>query len=303
MVDTGSFSAAAVALGVTQSAVSQQVAALEGQVGQTLVVRGSRPAELTHAGFVLSEHGRAVLLRLQAAERDLADVASSAGRHLRLGCFPTALATFVPAAIRQLRRELPDVAVAVTDDHMQGLLPRLRDRELDLAVVFTTGPGGPGSPAGSSGSGGVDGPGALGDGLELTPLVADPYRLLLPRGHRLAAQTQVRLSDLRAVDWVGGGPRSTWFAAVRAACLAEGFEPRTALATDDYLAVQAFVAAGLGVALVPGLAARRGVRGVVARDAGPHAPVRHIAVARPADRFVPDAVARLTRIFRDQAGG
>ncbi len=288
VADTGSFSAAATALGVTQSAVSQQVAALEQQVGQTLVLRGSRPAELTRAGLVLAEHGRAVLLRLSAAERDLADVVAAGGRHLRLGCFPTALATFVPAAMARLRRELPDVVVSVTDDHMQGLPPRLRDRELDVAVVFT--------------AGGPDADPALGEDLVVTPLFTDPYRLLLPRGHRLAANPQVRLSDLRAVDWVGGGARSTWFAAVRAACLAEGFEPRTALATDDYLAVQSFVAAGLGVALVPGLAARRTIPGVVAKDPVSRAPVRRIAVARPAGRFVPDAVARLTRILREQTG-
>ena len=104
----GSFSGAAAALGVSQSAVSQHVAALERQVGAGLVDRGARPVQLTPAGHVLAEHARAVVARLDAAERDLLDVLGRQERRLRLGSVPTALASFVPGAIARLRAELPD---------------------------------------------------------------------------------------------------------------------------------------------------------------------------------------------------
>lgn len=280
----GSFSGAATALGMTQSAVSQHIAALERQVGLELVLRGTRPTELTPAGGVLASHGQAVSARLTAAERDLDEVVGRGGRHLRLGSFPSALATFVPRAIARLRATIPEVTLSVTDDHMQGLLPRLRDRELDLAVVFS----------------GDELPGTLADDLHVVPLFADPYQLLLPRNHRLARRDRDPiLRDLREESWVGGGPHSTWFRLVRECCRAQGFEPRIALASDDYLAVQAFVAAGLGVAVLPGLAAARHLSGVRARALPAPLPVRHIGVAHPRGPFQPLAARAMVRILQE----
>ena len=123
----GSFSAAADALGLTQSAVSQHVAALERETGLALVERGTRPTELTEAGRVLVRHGTAVTTRLDGAEQELAEIAGRRAGRLRFGSFPTALTTFVPTALARLRREHPAVVLTVVDDHMQGLLPRLTD--------------------------------------------------------------------------------------------------------------------------------------------------------------------------------
>ena len=277
--EAGSFSAAATTLGVSQSAVSQHIAALEQQVGATLVLRGSRPIELSRAGVLLAAHGRALVARLEAAEHDLAEVLGQADRRLRLGSVPTALASFVPPAIARLRRELPDLALSVTDDHMQGLLPRLRDRELDLAVGF--------------GLTEQDHP-----DLVVVPLFDDAYRVLLPAGHRLARATRdPTLVDLRDETWVGGAVRSTWFNIVRDSCRERGFEPRVGVVSDDHLAVQAFVAAGLGIAVVPGLAAIRRFRGVTARDVRGPRPVRQLVVAHPRDDFLPQAATRMTEIL------
>ena len=166
--DHGSFQAAADGLGITQSAVSQHVAALERSVSMTLVLSRTRPVELTQAGHVLAAHGRALVDRLDAAEHDLAEIAETREARLRLGSFPTALATFVPPAIQRLRRRVPTLSLTVVDDHMQGLRARLESRELDVAIVFDAGAGA-GAP----------------DGFAITPLLRDPYQLLLPRGHRL----------------------------------------------------------------------------------------------------------------------
>jgi DNA-binding transcriptional LysR family regulator len=283
----GSFSGAATALGISQSAVSQHVAALERQVGAGLVDRGPRPVQLTPAGHVLAEHARAITGRLEAAERDLADVLQRQERRLRLGSVPTALTSFVPGAIARMRAEQPEVTLTVVDDHMQGLLPRLRERELDLAVVFTA----PGS-------------GDLGPDLVAVPLFEDPYRVLLPQRHRLARLEQdPALRDLRDEDWVGGAGGSTWFRVVRDACRAAGFEPRVGVVSDDHVAVQAFVAAGLGVAVVPGLAASLRVRGVTVRDVRGAAPLRQLAVAMPAGDFRSGAATRMTELLRQATRG
>jgi DNA-binding transcriptional LysR family regulator len=278
----GSFSGAAADLGISQSAVSQHVAALERQVATVLVDRGSRPVQLTAAGHVLAEHARAVAVRLESAERDLDDVLGRQERRLRLGSVPTALASFVPGAIARMRAEHPDVTLTVVDDHVQGLLPRLRERELDLAVVFTT----PGTEH-------------LGADLVTVPLFDDAYRVLVPIHHRLAkADKDPTLRDLRDEDWVGGAGGSTWFRVVRDACRAQGFEPHVGVVSDDHLAVQAFVAAGLGVAVVPGLAAALRVRGVTARDVLGAGPVRQLAVALPAGDYRPRAAMRMTELLQ-----
>lgn len=285
-----SFSAAADQLGMSQSAVSQHIAALEQQVGLPLVQRGTRPVDVTVAGRVLAAHASAVIARLESASLDLDELAGRHQRRLRVGGFPTALATFVPPALARLTRRMPDVSLSVVDDHLQGLVPRLLNRELDVAILFDDSrvrqlPGRP-------------------EGVELTPLFVDPYRLLVPRSHRLAtSHPDPTLTDLADETWVGGGPASTWFQIVHSRCRAAGFEPRVGIASDDHLAVQAFVAAGLGVAVVPGLVASRRITGVEVRSLRGTTPAREISVARPDDPFRPVAAATMVALLQDVTAG
>jgi DNA-binding transcriptional LysR family regulator len=284
VAERGSFSAAASALGLTQSAVSQHVAALERETGLRLVERGTRPMALTDAGHVLVRHGRAIGARLEAAEQELGEIAGRRAGRLRFGSFPTALTTFVPAALGRLRAEHPAIVLTVVDDHRQGLLPRLTDGELDLAIVFD-------HEALAEETAGR---------LRRVHLFDDAYRLLLPAGHRLARRrAALTLPDLANEVWVGGHTGSAWFRIVRHACRAAGFDPRTQLSSDDYRAVQAFVAAGLGVALVPGLAALNPAPGVEARRLRAGAPVRRISVAHPDDDVQPPGVRAMVAILRD----
>lgn len=272
----GSFTAAAHELGLTQSAVSQHIATLERHLVVSLVDRSSRPAALTEAGHTLARQGRTLLARIEDAEHELGEVIGRQAGRLRLGSFPTALATFVPPALARFRDQRPGVRLTVIDDHLQALLPRLYDGELDIAL-------------------GYDHPSLAdltGGDLDRVTLFDDPFRVVLPERHRLAAgQTPLDLLALRHETWVGGLPGSGWFRIVRDACRAAGFDPQVGFSSDDYRAVQAFAAAGLGVAVVPGLAVAAGqVAGTRVRRLRSGGPSRRVLAVRPRDAF-PSAAA------------
>src|SRR3954452_4292247 len=206
----GSFSAAATALRLTQSAVSQHVAALELEVGLPLVVRGTRPVELTEAGHALTRHAGGIFARLDGAEQELEEIAGLRAGRLRLGSVPTALATFVPAAFRQFRRRHGDVTLTVVDDPLQRLLPRLDSSELDLALIYEH----PALPEIAR----LD--------LDRPPLTDDAFQVALPARHRLGRRRRpLVLADLAGETWIGGSPTSAWFRIVTHHCRAAGFTP------------------------------------------------------------------------------
>lgn len=282
VADGGSFSAAAAELGLTQSAVSQHVATLERAVGLMLVERGTRPVGLTEAGHTLTQHARAIVARLDSAEQQLAEIAGHRAGRLRFGSFPTALATFVPAALRRFRRGHPTISLTVVDDHLQRLLPRLAERELDVALVYEH----------------AALPEYTARDVDRVDLFEDRYQLVVARGHRLAAAaTGIRLADLAEETWVGGTMASSWFRIVRGACRGAGFEPEVSVTSDDSVAVQAFVSAGLGVAVIPGLAVRHPLPGIVVHRLDANGPVRTISAVRPRDAYRPPAGAVMIDIL------
>jgi DNA-binding transcriptional LysR family regulator len=279
----GSFAAAAEALSFTQSAVSQQVAALEREAGSRLVERGVRPVRLTDPGRALLAHAEAVLARLDEAEQELGEIARLRRGRLRLASFPTAIATLVPRAIALFNQRHPDVDLTVIDDHGQGLIPRLARWDLDLALIYEHE--------------------ALPEPdveLERTHLLEDPFDLVVPDGHPLAVRASVALEELAGETWIGGAPDSAYGAVVLHSCRAAGFEPRFTFGSDDYNAVQAFVAVGLGIGMLPHLAlvlVRPGLHRV--RLTAP--PVRHITAARLAASYRSAATASMLSVLKETA--
>jgi DNA-binding transcriptional LysR family regulator len=282
----GSFSAAGEALQLTQSAVSQHVAALEREVGLPLVKRGTRPVGLTEAGHALSRHATGIFARLEGAEQELGEIAGRRRGRLRFGSFPTALATLAPPAFAQFRRLHGDVTLTVVDDHLQRLLPRVQTGELDLALIYEH-----------------DAlPEIAARELERVPLLEDVFRAILPAGHRLTRRRRgLELGDLSGESWVGGAPTSAWFRIVAHACGLAGFAPDVGFASDDYIAVQALVAAGLGVAIVPGLAVVHPLPGVEVRMLRSGAPVRRISAARAHGGYSGPAVSSMLHSLRAAA--
>jgi DNA-binding transcriptional LysR family regulator len=220
-----------------------------------------------------------VVARLDTAEQEMAALAGRRSGRLRLGAFPTALATFLPPVLARFQQQHPTVRLVVVDDHVPHLHQRLADGDLDLAIIYDH----PALPDLAPAS------------IERVHLFDDPYRAVLPAGHRLArGGGALRLSDLSEERWIGGSAASGWFRILRHACREAGFEPRVTLNTDDYIGLQAFVAANLGVAVVPGLAATPAGLRVEVREVRAPTPVRRIWVGRQQDAYPSPAVQTMT---------
>ncbi|MGA8803726.1 MAG: LysR family transcriptional regulator [Solirubrobacterales bacterium] len=281
----GSFSEAANALNYTQSAVSQAIATLETEAGVPLIERDRRGVRPTTAGERLAEHAGRILTQLDAAEAELGAIAGVAGGELRLASFPTAGATLMPLAIAAFRSAHPEVTLSLVEGEPEELIPRLRDGEFDLGLIFE-----------------FEGTGELGPGLRSARLFEDPMKLALPKGHRLARKEQVALADLSDDAWVQTSEASACARHVVRVCRAAGFEPRVSFESDDYLTVQGLVAAGVGVALIPQLALSQTVSyDIAVRELQPDGPVRHVVVATPGTGVSLPAAAAMLEILRDTA--
>jgi DNA-binding transcriptional LysR family regulator len=285
VVAQGSFSEAASALNYTQSAVSQAIATLESEAGVPLLERDRRGVRPTTAGERLNEHAARILTQLDAAEAELGAIAGVKGGELRMASFPTAGATLMPLAIASFRSAHPDVRLSLVEGEPEELLPRLRDGEFDLGLIFE-----------------FEGTGDLGPGLRSAPLFEDPMKLALPKGHRLARKERVTLGDLSDDAWVQTSEASACARHVVRICRATGFEPRVSFESDDYLTVQGLVAAGVGVALIPQLALSQTVSyDIAVRELHPSGPVRHVVVATPGTGVSLPAAAAMLEILRDTA--
>jgi molybdate transport repressor ModE-like protein len=281
----GSFSAAAEALSFTQSAVSQQVAALERETGAKLVERRPRGVRLTDAGQALVNHADAILARIDAAEDELAAIADLRGGRLRLACFQSAGATLVPRAVASFHERHPAVELGMVEAEPEEASERLRAGDIDLALVYDFEPL----------------PGTLDDDLDLTHLIDDPYDAILPEAHRLAGRRALRLADLKDEPWIASTSACGCRAITERACQEVGFEPKIAFEADETLAAQALVAAGVGVGILPRLALTTVHPGVVARSLRRDAPVRRIWAARMPSSYHSPASEAMVQILRDVA--
>src|SRR5947199_10453255 len=256
----GSFSAAAESLGYTQPAISRQIATLEAEVGTTLIRRVPKGAVLTDAGMLLVDRAEAILARLDDAEHELRALAGLEGGRLRMATFASAASSIVPLAIAAFRERHPAVELSVVMADPPDSIPRLRAGELDLALSHDA----------------IDIPPVI----ELVHLFDDPMYVAMRAGHPLAESPALGLPDFATEPWMLATtqtcPDSRLFLR---ACHEAGFEPQIAFQNDDYPAILGFVAAGVGVAMIPDMVAR-GVRDdVVVRDLDPSAPPRPILAA------------------------
>jgi DNA-binding transcriptional LysR family regulator len=260
----GSFIGAADVLGISQAAVSQQMAALEREVGVVLFDRpgGPRPVTLTAAGRILLGHATGVLTRLQAARRDLEDFASGTRGRLTCGTFQSVSVQLLPEIIARVRSAKPDLAIELVErDENEELIDRLIDGTLDIAFL----------------AGSVNDP-----RVDTVVLGWDPFLVLLPKDHDFpltASATSFPAELLIDTPMVGQQPRALQ-QEIDDRLRPLGVQPRYAFRTNDNGAVQAMVRAGMGPAVMPRLATDLDDPGVVILPIDPPVAPRPILVAQ-----------------------
>jgi DNA-binding transcriptional LysR family regulator len=240
VAEAGSFTAAATRVHLTQSAVSQQVAALERDLGLALVERIARGVRLTAAGAALAGRARLLLQDLSRLEKDLQRLIDPP-RIVRLGVFATAGAHLVPMLVQAYRQRHPDTRLVLNPTLREDLAAKLADNEIDVGVTwdydFLIQPIA---------------------GVQRLHLFDDPLCLLVPIDHPLArVRGPVRLIEAAGEPWIVRTHRSGFYAdAFEAMCRIAGFEPCVVFRTEDYPSTQGFVAANVGLAIAPQLSVR-----------------------------------------------
>ena len=254
----GTIRAAASSLSFTPSAVSQQLSALERDLGIELLERRGRSVQLTPAARALVERTEQILVQLAEAEDEARTIASGTATPLRVASFPSAAATILADAVRENGLE-----VHIMEADPQLGLARLRGGEVDLAILWE-----------------YDFvPIEAGAGIELVALLDDPIQVVLPATHPSAAAPALELDSLAGQAWVDSTTLSSCHPFLRRVCNAAGFEPRIAAETNDHRALHHLVASGVGLALVPLLSQLDLPASLVARPIRTNPPKRRIHAA------------------------
>ena len=317
----GSVTAAARALNYAQPSVSHHLARLEAETGTKLIQRAGRGIRLTDAGRLLAERGAEVIGRLDAAENELAAYTGLRAGRLRLAAFPSALGTIVPAAAAMLRGHSESVDLRLTEAEPPEALRMLRAGYVDVALVFRYSPEAPGGAGAdelrleaAGGAGGLTGEepdaafhGSMSladdeDGVDNSQGLRE--RLLLEEPVHLVtsvhdtAPPPADLAKYARHRWIAGCDRCR--ANLLRQCAMAGFTPKIAFTTDDYIAVQALVAAELGVSTLPALCLRAarhpGIKAVPLPGAR-----RYVYAVRYGDPPDPPAVQALMDVLRTAA--
>lgn len=277
VASTGTFGRAAERLGYTQSAISQQIAALERVLGAPVFDRpgGPRPVELTPLGAQLLEHGRRVLTQLDVMSDELDRFRNGEVGTLSIGTFQSASATILPLVVGRLRKRYPDLELSVFEsDHDQELEDRVESGELDVSFVVC--------------DGGVK--------VETRHVITDPFVLISRPGQ--FPPGPVAIADLSGEPMIGQHENSCQLcneAGLRAA----GLVPSYVFRSNDNGTVAAMIRAGMGVAVLPLLCVDTEDPRLAIHPLTPAIPDRHINVAWRADRTLAPAVAQFVEIATD----
>ena len=234
----GTVNAAAAALHLTPSAVSQQLAALSRELGCQVTAKEGRNLRITSAGRVLLGYADEFTAQMEALESDLARHHLGEVGVVAVGAFQTAAKRIVVPAAAALAATHPNLELNVCQIDAPRSLQELVAGRLDIALSVEY----------------VDSPPSTDPRFSRIPLLHDEFRALVPAGHRLASRRSVNLCDLRDEPWIGSIPGSPCHFVTMAACAAAGFAPQVRHQIDDWAITVELVAAGLGVALIPSLA-------------------------------------------------
>jgi len=281
VAEEGTFRGAAVRLGYTQSAISQQIATLEKIVGTKLIERpgGPRAVSLTETGRLVLRHAEAIIARLQAAQADVAALLDGGAGTLRVGTFQSAGARILPELVRRFKQAWPNVEVRLIESVSDPeLLTYVERGELDLSFVMPPLPDGP---------------------FAMTELMRDPWVLLAPADSPLAEKVQpVSLRDVADLPLIGSRLcRSR--EQLNSHFSARGLSPTYVIQSDENTTVHGLVAAGAGIAIMPKLAVNPNDERVATIELGPKVPPRVIGIAWHRDRHQSPAAAAFVEMAKD----
>jgi DNA-binding transcriptional LysR family regulator len=281
VVEHGSITRAASALHLSQPSLSRQVASLELEAGLPLLDRLPAGVEPTTAGRRLLRRAEAAGAQIEAARRELDELRQLAAGELRLVAFPTAAATVALDALLALRDQRPGITVTIEERDRVSALRAVTTAAADIAITF------------------ADLSVPRDDRLETEALLQEPMLIALAAGHPRAEATRLELADLRDEPWIvgTGAPHAS---VILRACAAAGFAPRIAARLDHQPAIQAAVAAGVGVTLVPALATRRVLPEIAVREPSSPRPTRQVFMHVLAGPRAPATEAGLA-VLRDVA--
>jgi molybdate transport repressor ModE-like protein len=238
---TGSVTSAARSLHVTSSAVSQQLARLEREVGQRLVEKAGRGVRLTQAGVVLARDAGELLSQVERVEATLAEHRGVVAGTLNVAAFATAARGLLPGVLAELRGRFAELRVSLAELEPHEAIPACARGQVDIAIVQDWRSGGAGDEL------------ALPDGLTRRDLLDDVFDVALPHDHPSADRDELAITELLDEDWIGwtsGQICHDWLLRTLALHSAQARVSHTASEHSTQLAL---VAAGLGVALIPRL--------------------------------------------------
>lgn len=279
VVRLGSFGAAASELGYTQSAVSQQIADLERQIGARTVTR--RPVRVTEAGAALLRAETAVSAAMSTAAAELAALGDGTVGTVRLGAFISAASSIVPPALARLRRSHPGVRLTLREMDQRDAYGLLRTGEIDVAITFDY----------------AHAPDPAPDGIAQRHLMDDPIMVVLPAAHRLAGADSVDPADVPPDSWI----HTTVDVGGLTAHAAHGSGHPLEFDGQDFRTALTLVAAGLGVTLLPRLVLTGHPAAVAVRPLRGHHLTRRLFISRLATRGVSVPVQRLEAYLRATA--
>ncbi len=228
-----SFTRAAQSLHLAQAALSEQMRKLEAEFATPLFNRGRRETTLTAAGEILRRHAELLLTQASLARREVMDLVELRGGRLVIGAIPSVSASILPEAISAMRRDYPSVELALLEGTSEQVAQWIDGGKAELGIVQLPAPAG---------------------GFEETWLFTEAFALLVPDSHRLAQEQRADLAALASEGFIFYKGRAR--DAAHAACRDAGFEPRIVCESGELDTIRSLVGAGLGIALLPGLATR-----------------------------------------------
>jgi len=243
----GSLAAAAQALHLTPSAVSQQMAKLEREAGCVLAERQGRRLRLTDEGLVLATHAQRILAAVEEASADLADRQGRVLGDLTVGAFPTAARSLMPLVLAECAARYPELRVRLREVEPYQSMARVAAGDLDVVISQDW----------------VNVPVAVPDRLRAVDIGSDPADVAVPVGHPMAGRDRVALAELADSPWISSSVGTICHDWLTNTFRAAGVEPWVAHEATEFPTQLALVAAGFGVALIPrlgGEAAPAGVR-------------------------------------------